>query len=497
MTDQHKLEVRGTGHACSPVVSEPGPPRNWHRSLSRRTVLFALASGFAWPAWRNFTGMTPAGMELQATPIDAESTPPVPAFPLAVSPNDRYLQDARGRPLLVHGDAAWSLIAQLTREDAESYLRDRRARGFNTILVSLVEHLFSSNAPANIYGDSPFQRPGDFTTPNEAYFAHAEFVLRRTAEEGFLVLLAPAYVGAGGGPHGWYQEMLANGVSTMRRYGAYLGRRYRSLDNIVWVHGGDYSAPRREIIDSVAEGIVSEIPGSLHTAHGSPGLTAADHWGDAPWLALNNVYTYDPVASEAARAFGLSPPKPFILIESRYEEPGQVDEWQVRGQAYQALLSGAAGHVFGNAPIWHFDGPGTEPPGLDWRAALSSRGAVSMTHLAALLVALRWWDLVPDLEGEVLVGGRQKGRAQAVAAATHDGRLAIVYSPTIRTLKIALARLAGPRVRARWYDPSAGLFFEALGSPFATASTQPFRSDRNNRAGYEDWVLVLESLEAA
>ena len=75
-------------------------------------------------------------------------------------------------------------------------------------------------------------------------------------------------------------------------------------------------------------------------------------------MALNTVYTYDPVVSEATRAFALSPPRPFILIESRYEQLNKVDEWQVRGQVYQALLSGAAGHVFGNAPMWHFDGPG-------------------------------------------------------------------------------------------------------------------------------------------
>ena len=118
--------------------------------------------------------------------------------------------------------------------------------------------------------------------PIELYFSHADFVLRRAAEEGFLVLLAPAYVGMRGEAHGWYQEMLANGVIAMRRYGTFVGRRYRGFDNIIWVHGGDYSVPRREIVDSVAQSIVSEIPGSIHTAHGSQGLAAADHWGDAP-----------------------------------------------------------------------------------------------------------------------------------------------------------------------------------------------------------------------
>ncbi len=79
----------------------------------------------------------------------------------------------RGVPLFVHGDSAWSMIAAATREKVEHYLADRRSRGFNTVLVSLIEHRFSQNPPANAYGINPFTSAGDFTTPNEAYFEHA------------------------------------------------------------------------------------------------------------------------------------------------------------------------------------------------------------------------------------------------------------------------------------------------------------------------------------
>ena len=103
------------------------------------------------------------------------------AFPLGVEPGRRYLEDAAGAPFLIHGDTAWSLIAHL-REEAEGYLDDRHARGFNTLLVSLIEHRFASHAPANAYGDQPFLAPGDYASPNEAYFAHADRVLRRAGE---------------------------------------------------------------------------------------------------------------------------------------------------------------------------------------------------------------------------------------------------------------------------------------------------------------------------
>jgi hypothetical protein len=151
-------------------------------------------------------------------------TESVTTFPLRVEPGKRYLVDAAGRPFLLHGDTAWSLIAQLTREDVELYLDDRRGRGFNTILVSLIEHFYASNAPANVYGERPFHgRPfealaslddllpfltfADYGAPNEAYFAHADWVLRRAAEKGFLVLLTPSYVGCC--EDGWHKAMIA------------------------------------------------------------------------------------------------------------------------------------------------------------------------------------------------------------------------------------------------------------------------------------------------
>ena len=139
------------------------------------------------------------------------------AFPLSVSADHRHLQDAQGKPFFITGDAAWSLIAQLSREDADKYLQARRAQGFNTVLVNLIEHKFASKAPANIYGDAPFAGD-DFTQPNEAYFKHADWVLQRACKLGFLVVMTPSYAGYQGGEEGWYQEMINNGTDKLSAY---------------------------------------------------------------------------------------------------------------------------------------------------------------------------------------------------------------------------------------------------------------------------------------
>ncbi len=172
------------------------------------------------------------------------STGSTSLFPLHVEPGKRYLVNARGQPFFIHGDAAWSLIVQPTREQVDHYLEDRRLKGFNTVLVELIEHRFSAHPPRNIYGDGPFTVAGDFSTPNEAYFAHAEYVISKAAEKGSLVLMAPMFMGFKGGDEGWYQEMVRNGEAILRGYGRYVANRFRAYDNILWVEGGDYNPAR-------------------------------------------------------------------------------------------------------------------------------------------------------------------------------------------------------------------------------------------------------------
>ena len=78
------------------------------------------------------------------------------------------------KPVFIAGDTAWSLIAQPSNEDVDTYLADRASRGFNAIIVNLIEHQYADHAPKeDFYGEAPFSGPS-FLTPNEPYFAHAD-----------------------------------------------------------------------------------------------------------------------------------------------------------------------------------------------------------------------------------------------------------------------------------------------------------------------------------
>jgi hypothetical protein len=185
---------------------------------------------------------------------------------------------------------------------------------------------------------------------------------------------------------------------------------------------------------------------------------------------------------------------PFFVIEGVYENMHDANERDLRTQAYQALLCGAAGHVFGNDPIWHFDMPYYEPPpAMTWQEALASSGAQSMSHVRNLLVATRWWKLKPDLNNALLTDGLGPPEDRAVAARSADRSFAIIYLPSSRIISVDLGRLAGPAIRARWYDPADGRFFSVSGSPFQATGIHRLPRPGSNSSGFDDWVLVLDS----
>ena len=142
-------------------------------------------------------------------------------FPLKAGEDGRYLVDQKGEPFLVVGDTAWSLIVQLGEGDIDRYLEDRRKRGFNSIIVNLIEHKFCTAPPKTRAGLTPFTQVGDFSTPDPDYFDFAHKVVKKANERGIVAWLFPAYLGYGGGDEGWFREMKASGRAHLRTYGRF------------------------------------------------------------------------------------------------------------------------------------------------------------------------------------------------------------------------------------------------------------------------------------
>lgn len=408
--------------------------------------------------------------------------------PLTVSANHRYLVDQNRVPYLLQGDAGWSLIVAPNDEEVEQYLRNRRDKGFNAVLVELIEHKYSKKPPLNAAGDAPFLTPGDFTTPNEKYFAHADWVIRKAGEYGLQVLLTPIYLGYLGTDEGWIEEIKKLEPEKCLEYGQYLGKRYKDFDNIIWVMGGDRNpSDVIEKVDLIALGIREFDKRHLFTAHGNSEPSTPEQFGSGGWLNVNSSYSCETVHERLFRDYNHQPVLPTFLIESCYEGEHNSSEVQIRRQAYWAVLCGGFGHIFGNNPLWHFEGPSLYPFEGTWEQAMDLPGSKSMMHWGKLFRSRRWFDLIPDQKHEVVTAGIGEflGNDYLAAGRTLDGNTVIAYMPTKRTIKVDMSKVSGARAVARWFDPSSGRVTEA--GAFPTAGILEFTPPAEG-----DWVLVLD-----
>jgi hypothetical protein len=420
-------------------------------------------------------------------------------FPIRLNDSGRYFEDQNGMPVLVHGDSAWSLMAQLDLKETEFYLNHRKSQGFNAILVNLIERKFSANPPRNASGERPFLRPGDFSTPNEAYFVHADAVITMAAKKGLLVFLVPAYLGWKGGDEGWFQDIRIAGADHVRQYGRFVGSRYKTYSNIVWVLGGDFTPPRQYqwSVDALAEGIREGGATQLMTAHCGQ-ESPASAFGNRKWLDFNNVYSqainlYDSTIKEYQR----KPVKPFIMIESVYEGEHNSTPDRIRRQAYWSILTGAAGHFYGNNPVWNFSSPSKVfPTGEDWKDALDSRGAKDMSYLWKLLHSVRWDTLKPDAEHGFLVAGYGEtgGEKYSTAAVTSDGNAAILYvaAEAPNRLSLDLKKVA-QRYQVMWIDPTNGKTVDISALTDDHGGRKAVTTPGKNDSGAKDWILYFRA----
>jgi hypothetical protein len=404
------------------------------------------------------------------------------AFPLAIAPGGRHLADQRGVPFLIHGDTPWSLTHNLTFEEAVRYMSVRRGQGFNALMVSVPDAYDPDGGktyPPDRYGQQPFVGD-DITRPNEPYWAHVDRVFREAERRGFLLLVTPAYLGAD--KDGYVDLLKKAGPPKCREYGLWIGRRYRSLANLVWVHGGDRNPwDVRDEVRALAQAIREVDDRHLHTAHWANGTAAFDYFGDEGWLDINSSYTYGPVAWRILADRDTQPPRPTFLIETHYENDfgGKTAE-DVRAYPYRAILSGAAGHLFGNKPLWYC--------GRGWEQALESPGARYMTNVIALFRSRPWYQLEPDRRHQFVVEGHWESGADGgvQTAVTRDRTTLVSYLPAERRqVRVDLDQFPGRQLRAHWFDPRDGTATPV--EAFARSGSHVFTVPRDG-----DWVLVID-----
>lgn len=426
---------------------------------------------------------------------------PSTTFPLSVASNGKYLQKSDGTPFLMVGEAAWSLFTNLSLTDVATYLADRKAKGFNTLLVEFPEHKFCVNpAPQNIDGNTPFTTTGDFSTPRASFWSHVDSVMALCAPD-FQVLVTGAYLGFGAGDEGWYANgMTSSGTTKMNGYGAFLAARYASYSNISWVIGGDYTPPESAIISAFFAGLRSAGPTRLSTAHwnGSGGdYYSSTLYADSPnphW-DIQGVYSWNSEVS--AELAGAGTGKPIVLTETHYDNYSGVAAQLVRGAAWASFLWGPSGqcgcgHIYGDENVWPF-GVSPSPFGTSsaWASNLNSPGAKNMSTLATVLGALGApAGFSPDTAAAwITSGGGTAGSAGFIPrAASSDARKFVAYVPDARNSFVLAKSQFAAAVDLDWIDPGSGAVTNISTGTANTGTTTLSRATANS-LGDHDYIL--------
>src|SRR5438445_8417363 len=161
------------------VVAGGTAPLSYQWQKNRANIAGATAASYTTPATTTAdSGSTfaVAVSNTAGTVTSAVATLTVnPAYPVKVGPTGRYLVDQNNNPFMIVGDSPQSMLVNLSISDMATYMADRQAHGFNSILVMVLCESYTAGNPFGTTYDSiaPFTigtSPSDYdlSTPNAA-----------------------------------------------------------------------------------------------------------------------------------------------------------------------------------------------------------------------------------------------------------------------------------------------------------------------------------------
>lgn len=419
---------------------------------------------------------------------------------LKVSDNKRFIVHEDGTPFFYLGDTGWELFHRLNKEDTEKYLDNRRAKGFTVIQAVALAELDGLNSP-NAEGNKPLI-DNDPLKPNEAYFAHVDWVIKKAAEKGIYIGLLPTW--GDKVDKRWGVGPIIFNKENAFKYGEWIGNRYKNYQNIIWINGGDRDGggDNFPVWNAIAEGIKSVDKNHLMTFHPWGERSSSEWFHQSSWLDFNMCQTghgqrsYSIYKRIIVRDYNLNPVKPCFDGEPRYEDHpvgwnpnvlGWFNDEDIRQALYWNLFSGAFGHTYGCHPIWQMKTPEKEAVGLarnNWYDVLDLPGAFDLIHARRLLESRPFISRVPD---QSLIVTSYYPETDYVVATRGEG-YAFIYFPTGWTADIILDKVGAKSITAYWFDPRNGE--SKLIETFPGKGTRKFTPPSNGRG--KDWILVLD-----
>ncbi len=428
---------------------------------------------------------------------------------LKVSENKHFLVFEDGTPFFYLGDTGWELFHRLNKQETEKYLENRRQNGFTVIQTVVLAELDGLNT-ANAEGEKPLIE-NDPLKPNEKYFAHMDWVIKKAEEKGIFIGLLPTWGDKWNKKWGEGPEIFT--PENAQVFGQFLGNRYKKSPNIIWILGGDRPVEtdtQKQIIREMAKGL-SEGDGDTHlmSLHPSGGSGSAQYFHNEEWLDFNmrqngHSMSYTERYHMTADDYNRTPAKPVIDAEPIYEdhpinfnpdENGHSVAADVRRPLYWDLFSGACGHTYGHHSVWQMWAPGRNPinrPLMPWYEAINQPGAMQMKFGRLLMESRPFLSRIPDstiiVTDNVPTSVPGAGAYRFCATRDLNGTYAMVYVPVGRKFSVRMDVIKGKDVNAWWYNPRNGK--ATLIGKYANAGTKSFISPEPGESS--DWILVLD-----
>lgn len=371
---------------------------------------------------------------------------------LRVSTDKRHFTHADDTPFFWLGDTWWKgLCKRLTWEGFQELTADRQAKGFTVVQIV-----------CGVYPDEGWFEPRweneggkpyltrDFSEVNPRYFEYANRRIKHLVDAG----IVPAIVGGWG--RGDCDGMAMSGVDGVKRHWRNLIARFGAYPT-VWIIGGESGGPQwTEVAKYVRTIDPYHHPVTIH-----PFTSARESVTDESVLDFDMLQTGhgDWAAARGAipkvqAAYARTPAMPVLIGECCYEGHMQTAFQDVQRYVFWAsMLSGAAGHTYGAAGVWHASVP--DDPGIarvydwtTWREGMNYSGSTELGLGKKLLAQYPWEQFRPHPEW-----------AEAgVFAAGVPGQARFLYLP-----RRGIYNWNGPLVKGLERDvPYAGFYFNPV-----------------------------------
>ncbi len=377
------------------------------------------------------------------------------------------------KPFFWLADTAWLIFANLTKEEAYIFLKNRADKGYNVIQAVLI---YATEGMKDI-NKMPTKR---YDCHKESYWQHVEEIIDMAKDLGLYMALVPTW--------GSLVKKDILNMDNLEEYINFLADRFGKKENVIWLIGGDIKAgPYVDLYNKMGRLFKEKNPDKLIGFHPFGRCSSSLWFKDADWLDFNMFQSghrrYDQCqmgawddTSNQLSLFGednwryvefdhASSNRPTLDGEPSYEQilQGLHDDtqpyWQsreVRRYAYWSVFAGAAGHTYGDCSIIMFyDGSidGVVYGAKDyWQKAMHHEGSGQMKHLKDLMESVDFTS--GESRDDYLIEGQREKHDRIAVFASDDFLFA--YNYLGKSYKLDTSAYIGKDIY--YFNPATGIY---------------------------------------